>query len=223
MTSPTQSAWPDAPVSGAPDSSASTPSTGADRPGRKLGILRIALLVLATLVLLAIAAAGITAIALYGDYAAQYPARFGAPTRIGTLVHTSDPTLRAGETEVVAQLRKTGLKQPFAAFYEDEADGQHGIFLAGSTQRVLLPRFEVAGAFHTIQGDGITVNNLERVDAGKPGGTVQCGTSKADGANSVICAWADHGSIGVLRLPNRTVKEATVVVREVRTAAIIRG
>jgi hypothetical protein len=217
MTSPTQSAWPDTPVSGAPDSKT------ADSPGRKLGILRIALLVLATLVLLAIAAAGITAIVLYGDYTAQYPARFGAPTRIGTLIHTSDPTLRSAEGEVVTQLRKTGLKQPFAAFYEDEADSQHGIFVAGSTQRVLLPRFEVAAAFHTIQGDGIAVKNLKRVDAGKPGGTVQCGTSQSDGASSAICAWADHGSIGVVRLPNRTVKEATIAVREIRTAAIIRG
>jgi hypothetical protein len=218
MSSPTQSAWPETP---APHS----PSSGApgQPPGRRVPkVLKILLVTVVTLVVLCAGLAGITAIVLYGDYSVQYPARFGAPARIGSLVHTTNPALLQGERDVAAQLRKSGMKQPFAAFYEDQSDPRHGVFVAGSTQRVLLPRFEVAGAFHTIQGDGIKIDDMRRVDAGKVGGTVQCGTAADANSDSVICAWADHGSVGVIRLGNRSLKEAADVVREIRGAAIIR-
>jgi hypothetical protein len=221
MTSPTQSAWPETPETPeTPEPTSDAPVT--PRPGRKLTVLKAVLVILLTLIVLFVGAVGITAIVLYGDYSAQYPARFAAPARIGALVHVTEPALERGERQVVEQLRKSGLEAPFAAFYQDESDPTHGVFIAGSTQRVLLPRFEVAGAFHTIQGDGITIKNLQRIDAGKPGGTVQCGTASAANSDSVICAWADHGSVGVIRLGNRTMKEAAGLVSEIRNSAIIR-
>lgn len=220
MSSPTQSVWPDVPDAHAAPPGQESPATAPARRGRKA--LKALLVTVLALVVICVGAAGIVAIVLYGDYSVQYPARFGAPARIGSLVHTSAPSLLQGERDVTAQLRKSGMKQPFAAFYEDQSDPRHGVFVAGSTQRVLLPRFEVAGAFHTIEGDGIEIKDMQRIDAGKPGGTVQCGTATDAISDSVICAWADHGSIGVIRLGNRTIKEAGDVVREIRGAAIVR-
>jgi hypothetical protein len=220
MTSPTPPAWTDAQL---PDADEPQQADQPARHARKGGVLRMILAGLLSVVLILGGVIGITAIVLYGDYSAQYPARFAAPARIGALVHTNEPALLAGEQAAVAELRQAGLSKPFAAFYDDRSDPERGVFVAGGTQRVLLPRFEVAGAFRTIEGSGITVKNLRRVNAGRLGGTVQCGTAVVEKVDAVICAWADHGSIGVVRMMRRSVRDAPGMVTEVRSAMIIRG
>jgi hypothetical protein len=182
--------------------------------------LRILLGILVTLLLLLVGVVGGTVIVLYGDYSVQYPARFRAPDRIGELVHTKDPELLRSERGAVADLRKSGLEQPFASHYVDAANPKIGVFVAGSTQRVLLPRFEVGGALRMI---GVPVADRVNVKAGEQGGTVQCGSALVAGTHTVVCVWADHGSMGVVRFMGRSLDEAGSLVAEIRAATIVRG
>ena len=63
------------------------------------------------------------------------------------------------------------------------------------------------------------VTGLHQVPAGPLGGTMKCGTTKADGADMPVCGWADHGSLALAIFPGRSVDDSAKLFVDIRSAA----
>jgi hypothetical protein len=164
--------------------------------------VRVAVGVLVTLVLLTAGVFGVLAIMRYSTYSVEYPARLTAPDRIGDLTRARRAELLTPERALVSR------PGAFAAVYT--APG-HRVFVTGRAERILVPD----RALPPLPGP-----DAYRVDPGPVGGRVQCVLS---GATVIVCAWADHGSAGVLRLAGWAPAEVPQVLADVRGATIVRG
>ncbi|HEU4425211.1 MAG TPA: hypothetical protein VFR67_21995, partial [Pilimelia sp.] len=59
--------------------------------------------------------------------------------------------------------------------------------------------------------------------AGAPGGYLRCAVGEADGDDLILCAWSDHGSLGVATFSAGSMTNSAGLVRKLRTALIARG
>lgn len=107
--------------------------------------------------------------------------------------------------------------QVAAGIYSD-GDQQKLVVLVAATSTVVFPDDEIKDAFsgfnESVTGSGVGA----QVDypAGDLGGTVKCATGTEKGVPMTMCAWADHGSVGIAVFVGRELQEAAALFLQIR-------
>jgi hypothetical protein len=99
-------------------------------------------------------------------------------------------------------------------FYAADSDPGRPVLVAAATHLILNPGSQLDAGLRAIQ-----VGTVVRVDPGFLGGTTECGHTR-DGL--LVCAWADHGSIGLVAGYGRDVDDTAALMREVRAEILHR-
>jgi hypothetical protein len=60
------------------------------------------------------------------------------------------------------------------------------------------------------------------VYSGPLGGQERCGSGRLDGRAVSVCAWADHGSLGVGLFAGRSIEGSSPMLQDIRAAIIQR-
>ena len=110
----------------------------------------------------------------------------------------------------------------FIIVYADQTNRQSRVTVFGTTRFVTDPKKDLDAALGKLTDD-LQLNGVREVDAGPLGGEQRCGTGKLDGKAVALCAWADHGSLGVALFAGRSVEASHDRLQDIRNAVIQRG
>lgn len=124
----------------------------------------------------------------------QHPSSVRLGDSVAGLQRIHTPEVDRRTDELVRSIRQErGVEQAFAGIFADpDHDGQVIIF--GATLFILDPRGVID---QEIQRAGDDVATVTTYDSGALGGEVRCGDARDGGTPVVVCAWIDHGSVGV--------------------------
>jgi hypothetical protein len=182
-------------------------------PERRSPIRRVILLAL-----LVIAVAGLGTLGYAGwQIGTQKDATLTAPDQIGSLhLDTSDDGLQTADYLQTALDAEVNLNKTVGAVYQDGAG--HSVLFFGGTATIWSPDTQLSAAFGLISDKQGAVTGLHKVDAGKLGGTMKCGTTKSDDGTLAVCGWADHGCLAVAMFPNQAESAVAPQFRTIRDA-----
>ncbi|MFJ6199716.1 hypothetical protein [Micromonospora sp. NPDC092111] len=174
---------------------------------------------------LVVGLAGAAALGTAGWRVAQEKdTRLSTPDRVAGL--TRDDSDRARST---ADYLRSGfaadidLDRSFGTVYRDPADEKRPVLLFGGTTLLWQPERDLDSLFGLMADETGRVTGIREVPAGKFGGVMKCGTSSGDGGDFAICGWADHGSVAMAMLANRSVDDAAGLFRQIRDNVQTRG
>jgi hypothetical protein len=170
------------------------------------------------LALLVIAVAGLGTLGYAGwQIGTQKDATLSIPDQIGSLrLDTSDDGLQTADYLQTALDAEVNLNKTLGAVYRDSAG--HSVLFFGGTATIWSPGTQLDNAFGLISDKQGAVTGLHDVDAGKLGGTMECGTTKTDDGTLAVCGWADHGCLAVAMFPNQPESAAAPLLRTIRDA-----
>jgi hypothetical protein len=181
--------------------------------------------------LIALSVAGVLAIGCCGVGLAvaapilrEYPATISVPPDLaGMAKQQNAETDRLGQS-LGDELKKTAnVDSAVAGLYAGAGDQQHPVLVLGASGLLLSPANEVDSAFKGMGTAGLSVSNVAPYDAGSLGGIVKCGSGKVPGTSLVVCAWGDHGSLGMAIFYNRPIAESADLFLKVREGMLSRG
>jgi hypothetical protein len=115
------------------------------------------------------------------------------------------------------------LDETVAVVYADPADDGRSVLFFGGTALLFSPGRELDGALDLLGDRGSAPSDLREVPAGDLGGVMKCGTVTVPEGSMSVCGWADHGSVAVAMFPERAVKDAAPLMRELRQATQTRA
>ncbi len=184
-----------------------------EQPPAKSPVRRIVLMVL-----LVVAVAGLGTLGYTGwQMSTQKNATLSTPDTIGSLrLDKSDDGQQTADYLQTALSAEINLDHAVGAVYQG-GSGSSVLFFGG-TATIWSPESQLDNAFGLISDKQGAVTGLHKVDAGKLGGTMKCGTTKSDGGNLPVCGWADHGSIALAMFPNQPESAAAPLLRQIRDA-----
>jgi hypothetical protein len=184
----------------------------AERP-RRSPVRRVVLLVL-----LVIAVAGLGTLGYAGyQIGTQKNATLSTPGQIGGLrLNTTPDGEQTADYLQTALDAEVSLNKTAGAVYTDAAG--HSVLFFGGTATIWSPDSQLDNAFGLISDKQGAVTGLHKVDAGKLGGTMKCGTTKSDDGTLPVCGWADHGCLAVAMFPNQPESAAAPLLRTIRDA-----
>ncbi|MGC9668724.1 hypothetical protein ACNTMW_19475 [Planosporangium sp. 12N6] len=192
---------------------------------KKRTALTITLAVLGVLVLLG-GAAGLVAL---GPIIREYPSSVDDPAEVAGLTRLHDPELQQIVDQMTEEV-KSSVKadSTVAGFYAPAGDRQQLVMLVAGTKLALAPAKELDAALRGVsKGSGTPLSDVRAVPAGPLGGTTRCGSVTLAAAGTAVpvavCAWADHGSLGLVFFFNRTIEDAEGRFRAVREGVLHRG
>ena len=67
------------------------------------------------------------------------------------------------------------------------------------------------------------LRDIEPYDLGETGAYERCGIGTASGASVVVCAWADHGSLGTVVANRRSMRDSAELTGILRSAVLTQG
>jgi len=152
----------------------------------------------------------------------QYPATASTTAAVAGLTivddasaeRTADRLRKAIDTDQLDEAR-------FKVVYADQRNKQSRITVFGTTRFITDPKKDLDAGLGKL-ADDLRMSDLREIDAGTLGGEQRCGTGKLDGKTITLCAWGDHGSIGVALFANRSVEASGPLLRDIRAAIISR-
>ncbi|HEX2355250.1 MAG TPA: hypothetical protein VHI50_02155 [Micromonosporaceae bacterium] len=154
--------------------------------------------------------------------AATAAIRLAAPARIGSLRRSNDQS--ALVDGLLDQLRTNGMRQPFAAFYEDAKNRDRPVMIWGSTGRFGMETLVVAGFFHGVEGEVGDVVGRRKVPPGPHGGTAECGfTGGAAAIEATVCVWATDQALLAMMFNERSIDASAPWVAKIVAAVARRG
>jgi hypothetical protein len=173
--------------------------------------------------LLAVGLAGASVLGYVGwRIASQKDATLTVPAQVaGLRVDSSDDGRSTADYLQTALSADVDLERAVGAVLTD-GSGKDVLFFGGTTL-FWTPEDDLVTAFGLVSDEQGAVTGLRDVPAGPLGGTMKCGTTKADGADMPVCGWADHGSLALAMFPGRTVDDAAKLLGEIRSAAQTRS
>ncbi|MBX6356462.1 MAG: hypothetical protein IRZ05_11485 [Micromonosporaceae bacterium] len=150
----------------------------------------------------------------------EYPVRVSLPAEAAGLVKVDDPASRRLTADLKRRVRGEYLlvDDVFAAVYAEPETGANQVRLLGAARLVLDPKKDLESALGKLSRLDIT--DARAFDAGPLGGEQRCAV--AEGGGTVVCGWADHGSIGVAIFTGRSTEESATLLRGLRAAVITR-
>jgi hypothetical protein len=151
----------------------------------------------------------------------QYPATVSLPAEAAGLDLREDADSATTAQELKSEVRTQHLlaEDVFAGIY---SGGGNRVTVFGATGFRLTPKSDLDGEFVELT-ERYNLNDTTDVEAGAPGGYLRCAVGEADGDDLILCAWADHGSLGVATFSAGSMAKSAQLVRELRTALIARG
>jgi hypothetical protein len=157
-------------------------------------------------------------------YAKERDASLSAPKSLAGLTKSTDKELQKTAEDLTEQMKGSvpGARDTIAAFYEDPNDPAKLVMVAGVTSDLPDPAAELDGTFRGLGTGGLPVSNVKKTNAGPLGGVAKCGTATAAGTPVAVCAWADHGSVGMTFFYNRKVSESTSLFLKIRSTVLKR-
>ncbi|MEU6076400.1 hypothetical protein [Micromonospora sp. NPDC047074] len=124
--------------------------------------------------------------------------RVVAPDTLAGRAKSTEPTLKKAADDMVRELRTsvTGETGVAGAFY-GSADERNMVMVIAASAFVLNPERELDD---TVKGmsKGLSVKRMTTIAPGPQGGLAKCGDGESAGVPLGVCAWADHGSVGVI-------------------------
>jgi hypothetical protein len=192
--------------------------------------------VVGTLGLLGVACLGVGA-ALVAPILQQHPARVLTPPEVAGLTRVTalDPYARELRQDLRSDL---AVDTAFAGVYAegevgrrelagiasgDIAEDVRAVIYLGVTLLVLNPDGFLDQAIVEATGQVEDLGGVRDFDPGPDGGQLRCGTATDDSDLAVvICAWADHGSIGVTINYSRGMEESADLLRRIRAETLTR-
>ena len=141
----------------------------------------------------------------------------GTPKQVAGLVLDNSQ----GARDTIDYLRtamETGvsLDNSTGGVYEDRTAQSKSVLFIGGTGVLVSPSQALTKTFALISDDNGGVVGVHDVAAGPLGGVMRCGSTQTDGGAMAVCAWADHGSIGLGMFPNRPVDQSAELLRTMR-------
>jgi hypothetical protein len=188
--------------------------------------LKIALLVLAIFVVLC----GIGGYLAARPILREYPSSLTAPDQVAGLSKIQDPDLQRVLDDTTRDFNASvKVDSTVAAFYSTGNDRQHMVMVFGGARLILSPGTDLTSALKGFsEGMGSPLTDLHPVAAGALGGVTRCGSGTLTPSNDVkvpivLCAWADHGSVGFLTFYNRAMDDSVKLFGVFRQAILHRG
>ncbi|MET7402241.1 hypothetical protein ABZS66_53050 [Dactylosporangium sp. NPDC005572] len=108
--------------------------------------------------------------------------------------------------------------QVVAGIYSD-ADPQNVVVIVAAAATIISPGSELDNAFKGFTsgaGNSVSMGSPTEYDAGKWGGTLKCATGQSSSIDMTLCAWADHGTLGIGVFINRSASESAALFRDIR-------
>ncbi|MEU8610981.1 hypothetical protein AB0C29_23640 [Actinoplanes sp. NPDC048791] len=154
--------------------------------------------------------------------ASQKDATLTIPAKVaGLTVDSSDEGRSTADYLQTALSADVAFDRAVGAVYTDGS--ANNVLFFGGTTLFWTPEDDLVTAFDLVSDEQGSVTGLHDVPAGPLGGTMKCGTTKADGADMPVCGWADHGSLALAMFPGRTVDDSAKLFGEIRAAAQTRN
>jgi hypothetical protein len=156
-------------------------------------------------------------------YFQQYPATALTTANVPGLTIVEDAAL----TTEARALRRDSVEsdqlgeQRFAVIYADTARRQQRVVLFGATRFIGKTAEDLDVALDRL-GASVPLTGRREVDPGGLDGEQRCASGRFRNAPAAMCAWADHGSIGVVLFPGREVDASAILLQEIRAAVIKR-
>ncbi|GIF07513.1 hypothetical protein [Actinoplanes siamensis] len=145
---------------------------------------------------------------------AQFPVTASLPERIGDLELRADDASRRAVDRLADQLTAAGSEgQAFAGVYGD-GDGKR-VTVYGVTGWRFTPQSDLNGQLARISGD-VRLTGVRDFPLAASGAYQTCGAGRLNGTSTVICTWADHGSMATVLLTRRSVQESAELVARLR-------
>jgi len=178
------------------------------------------------IVLLSLLAVGLigAATVVYAGWqiSSQKDASLTAPAQIGSLtLDESEDGKSTADYLQTALAAEIDLDKAIGAVYADPA--KNNVLFLGATGLIWSPEKDLDTAFGLISDNQGAVTDLHKVDPGKLGGTMKCGTTKSDDGDLAVCGWADHGSVALAMFPGHTTTDSAALLLKIREATEIRS
>jgi hypothetical protein len=152
----------------------------------------------------------------------QYPATVATTAVVAGLTSVDDRTAERIATRLRAAIDTEQLDEArFSMVYAQQPDRLGHLIVFGTTRFVTDPKKDLDAGLAKLVDD-LRLTELRDVDAGPLGGRQRCAAGKLDGKALALCAWADHGSMGVGLFPGRTVEASSPILQTIRAAVISR-
>ena len=152
----------------------------------------------------------------------QYPATASTTAAVAGLTIVSDASASQTADRLRSAIDTEQLDEArFKVVYADQRNRQSRITVFGTTRFITDPKKDLDTALGKL-ADDLRMSDVREVDAGALGGEQRCGTGRLDGKAITLCAWGDHGSIGVALFANRSVEASGPLLRDIRAAIISR-
>jgi hypothetical protein len=152
----------------------------------------------------------------------EYPAYLEVGDRVAGLDKVDNPDFRVASAEMVASMyRDHGVDDAVAAILTDPKASGRTVILIGATKLFLNPAADLNKAIAGAAGNPLT-NVTEYPDL--PGHLTCADTVDDQRQPVVVCAWIDHGSIGLGIYYGRwTMRDCATKLRDIRAAVVRRG
>ncbi|MEU9506688.1 hypothetical protein AB0D32_10455 [Micromonospora sp. NPDC048170] len=124
--------------------------------------------------------------------------RVVAPETLAGRAKSTEPTLRKAADDMVRELRSSvrGETGVAGAFY-GSADERNMVMVIAASTFVLNPERELDDAIKGMSKD-LAVKKMSTIAPGPQGGLAKCGDGESASVPLGVCAWADHGSLGII-------------------------
>jgi hypothetical protein len=152
----------------------------------------------------------------------QYPASANIPDAIDDLTLRDDQASKKAADELKRELRGDNwlAEETFAAIYTDPRDKRVTVF--GATGFRWSPEGNLDDEFTRLRSE-YNIRDDAPIDTGVRGYHQRCGTGRNGDTSVVVCAWADHGSLGVIVFTRLSRQDSADRIDDIRDAIIIRG
>jgi hypothetical protein len=152
----------------------------------------------------------------------QYPATATTTATVTGLNIVDDATAKRNADRLRSAIDSGQLDEArFSVVYADQGNRQSRVTVFGTTRFVTDPKKDLDTRLAKLAND-LQLTGLQKVNAGALGGEQRCGTGRLDNRAITLCAWADHGSVGVGLFANRSVTTSGPLLQSIREAVIHR-
>jgi hypothetical protein len=174
-----------------------------------------------TIVLASLLAVGLAGAAVLGTaawrIASQKDTTLTTPAEAGGLRRDdSEQAVSTAESLRTALTAEVALDEAVGAVYTDPASKDRSVLFFGGTTLFWTPADDLDTAFGLFNDAAGEVTGLAEVPPGPLGGTMKCGSVASPDGDMAVCGWADHGSLALAMLPNRTPAESAPLLRAIR-------
>ncbi|MEV6930338.1 hypothetical protein AB0M46_38455 [Dactylosporangium sp. NPDC051485] len=222
------SAQPASPAMGQPGYPPPQPTFAPPPPPAKKGKgLKITLAVVGAVLLVC----AVVACVYFYPFIKEGNAHVAAPPTLpGDLTKETGDSATTLSDSAESSLRSDvkGLEEVATGVYTAGGNTDQLVVVVAATGTFLSPGSEVDNAFKGFGNSAskTSVGTATSYPAGELGGTVKCADGKASteaGAKFALCAWADHGSIGMVVFFGRSAADAAPLFVQIREAVQTRS